>query len=112
MTSCLSHTAAMACLLASTAAYASNCESIRAQIEQKFRASGVPDPVVRVVDAAASEPGRNVGTCDLGTKKIIYTPGRTIQSGNAKTPKPSVDDALLTECRDGTTQIGGSCKKK
>lgn len=45
MTGCLPHTAAIACLLVSTVACASNCESIRTQIEQKLRGSGVPNPV-------------------------------------------------------------------
>lgn len=112
MTGCLPHTAAIACLLVSTAACASNCESIRTQIEQKLRGSGVPNPVVTVVDAATSRPGRNVGSCDLGTKRIIYTPDRTSQPANSTAARPKRDDDLLTECKDGTTQIGGSCKTK
>ena len=112
MTSCAPYFAVLACLMAATGAYASNCESIRSQIEQKVRASGVANPTVTIVDAAASAAGRAVGSCDMGAKKIMYAQGSAGQPGNVTSSRPKRDEALLTECKDGTVQIGGSCKKK
>jgi hypothetical protein len=98
--------AAAALALAGTAAAASTCESIRAQIDAKIRASGVLSFSLATVDADAKANGKVVGSCDLGTKKIVYLPGST----SARPVNPG-KDAILTECRDGTVSVGGDCRK-
>ncbi len=50
-----------------------NCEAIRDQIEARVRGSGVQRFSLAVVDAAASAPGRVVGSCARGSRKILYT---------------------------------------
>ncbi len=93
-----------ALLLASAPAAAVDCDTLRTQIEQKFRAGGVREPVLRIVDAAASAPGRVVGSCERGARKIVHDSGRATPA--AARPR---DDELLTECKDGRVQRGGHC---
>jgi Protein of unknown function (DUF1161) len=114
--------------LACSASFASNCDELRAQIEGKIKAAGVASFTVTVVDHAASAAGKVVGTCERGAKKIMYlhspasgaaTPTATHHAASpaaqpvAKTrpPAKAAGDAILTECKDGSTSIGGSCKK-
>lgn len=108
-------TIVLASLLAAGNAQAnSNCDSIRDQIDAKVRAAGVSRFTLAIVDAASSAPGRNVGSCDRGSRKILY-----VQEGKADvpaatapaprpTPKPG---AVLTECKDGSVSVGGDCRK-
>ncbi len=89
--------------LTAPAGAAETCEAIQARIDAKIRASGVQAFTLRTVDAAAKIEGKVVGSCDLGTKKIVYA-----QGGPA--PRPG-KDAILTECKDGTVSLGGDCRK-
>jgi Protein of unknown function (DUF1161) len=115
-------------LLASTASYADNCEEIRGQIDAKIKASGVANYSVLVVDSAVSAGGKVVGSCAQGAKKIMYTqlatastatdkpavmqPATAIQPViKAKLPAQTAPDKILTECKDGSTSVGGNCKK-
>jgi hypothetical protein len=95
-------------LLMSSASHANNCEAIRAQIDAKIRASGVGSFSLSTVDADTKVTGKVVGTCDLGTRKIVY-----IQGGTAASAPPAAKpaDRMLTECRDGSVSIGGDCRK-
>jgi Protein of unknown function (DUF1161) len=111
---------ATALALACSASYASNCDALRAQIEGKIKAAGVASFTVTVVDSAASTAGKVVGSCDRGAKKIMYqqspasgnaTPTAAQPVTKAKPPAKAPSDAMLTECKDGSTSIGGSCKK-
>jgi Protein of unknown function (DUF1161) len=107
--------------LACTASYADNCDSLRAQIEGKIKAAGVASFSVAVADSAANVPGKVVGTCAKGAKKIMYTqqsaaPSSTMPAPAAAASKPPLPaknpaDAILTECKDGSVSVGGSCKK-
>ncbi|QTN21604.1 DUF1161 domain-containing protein [Rhizobacter sp. AJA081-3] len=90
--------------LAAPAGAADTCEAIQARIDAKIRASGVQSFTLRTVDAAAKVEGKVVGSCDLGTKKIVYA-----QGGAAARPGK---DAILTECKDGTVSLGGDCRKQ
>lgn len=83
------------------------CDELKAQVEAKIRASGVMRFSVSVVDVAASAPGRVVGQCERGTRKLVYR-----QDPAAEAPAPARrqrDADILTECKDGTVTRGGNC---
>jgi len=95
-------------LLAGAASRAnSNCDTIRAQIEAKVRASGVTDFSLQVVAADAKIAGKVVGSCDLGTRRIVYAAGT---SGAGPASAAGGDARILTECKDGTVTYG-DCRK-
>lgn len=102
-----------ACALAGNASAqdSSNCEAIRAQIESKIAASGVIGFSVTVVDANATSNGQVVGSCALGTRKIVYARQSAAGTDNAAPPVPSHGSAIVTECKDGTSSVGGDCRK-
>lgn len=85
---------------------AGNCDTIRAQVEAKVRASGVTNFTLQVVDAQAKVAGKVVGSCDLGSRKIVYSQG---PAATASPDKPR-DERILTECRDGSVTYG-DCKR-
>jgi hypothetical protein len=58
--------------LSATAFAADNCEEIKGQIEAKIKSVGVPLYKLQIVDASAEVGGKVVGTCNAGTKKIVY----------------------------------------
>ena len=119
---------AFAALLLTTSlnAAAATCESIRAEIESKIRASGVVRFTLATVAADAKVAGKVVGSCELGTRKIVYAPAElaappaagAAASRTGTGPQPSGqpaasrDDAIVTECKDGTVSLGGDCKKQ
>ena len=105
-------------LVASATSFANNCEAIRAQIEAKVRASGVTTFTLTTVEANAQASGRMVGTCDLGTKKILYAPASSAASAASASAPPTIRPAtkpaqqsILTECKDGSVSLGGDCKR-
>lgn len=96
-------------LLSSSASHANNnCDAIRAQIEAKVRSSGVTEFSLSIVEAQARVSGKVVGSCDLGTKQIIYNQGSPAAPAQ---PKPKASERILTECKDGSVSVGGDCKK-
>lgn len=103
-----------ACALAGNAKAATgdNCEALRAQIESKIAASGVVGFSVTVVDANATPGGQVVGSCALGTRQIVYVRPSSASTANAATPAPAPPrgSAVITECKDGSAPIGGTCK--
>ncbi|WP_232540359.1 DUF1161 domain-containing protein [Azohydromonas aeria] len=105
-------------LPACMAARASNCEPIQAEIEAKFRAGGVERFTLSTVDAEAEVPGRVVGRCDQGRRKIVYLPG-TDAPGAATAPAAPRATApaprrreVITECRDGSIVVNGECPRQ
>ncbi|MDM0047256.1 DUF1161 domain-containing protein [Variovorax dokdonensis] len=92
-------------------AQADSCESIRAQIESKIAASGVTQFTVTVVDADdTSAKGQTVGTCGLGTRRIVYDrQTEAVGTTGAAAPAPRAASPILTECRDGSTPVNGVC---
>ena len=112
-------------LLASTA-QANNCDAIRADIDARVRANGMGNHSLSVVDRATVAPGRVVGSCDQGSKKILMIqPGLpTAAAGPAPafaasqsthsrhdSRRSSASDDILTECRDGSIVTGPDCSK-
>lgn len=96
---------------AGTAHAAEDCEALRTRIESKIAAAGVAHFTVTVVDANASANGQVVGTCELGSRKVVYLKDAGPGAGSAMPPSPTPDEPMLTECKDGTVSVGGDCKK-
>lgn len=99
-------------------ARAGNCEDIRAGIDARIKTSGVANYTLTVVDTAADAPGKVVGSCDRGSKKIVYS--KESSAGEARTTPPAPipakpsspnSSAILTECKDGSVSVGGDCRK-
>ena len=97
-------------LLATSTSAADNCEAIRAQIESRINAGGVASFTLTTVDAAASGAGRLVGSCALGTKKILYVAAAPAPGASAAAKPGKAGGDMLTECKDGSMSVGGNCK--
>lgn len=105
--------------VAGSAYAAEDCEALRTRIEQKIAASGVARFTVTVVDANASADGQVVGSCELGTKKVVYlkdagaalAPASAPASAPTPAPAQGTDEPMLTECKDGTVTMG-DCRKQ
>jgi hypothetical protein len=51
------------------------CEELKGEIDSKIRKNGVDKFTLEIVDANAQADGKVVGTCDGGSKKIVYKRG-------------------------------------
>lgn len=100
--------AALLCL-ASTPAWANNCDGIAAGIDARMRAGGLHAFVLQVVDAAASSAGRVVGSCDRGSKKIVQV---AAAASGVAAPPVRRDDGIVTECKDGRVITGTDCRRR
>ena len=49
-----------------------DCGELKGEIEAKIKKNGVEKFALDVVDADKEAEGKVVGTCDGGTKKIVY----------------------------------------
>jgi len=68
----------IACLLALAATPAlarKSCEELKAEIEAKLKAKGVKAWTIEIAGKDEQKEGRVVGTCDGGTKKLVYRRG-------------------------------------
>jgi hypothetical protein len=52
-----------------------DCGELKSEIEAKIKKNGVDKFSLDVVDADKSAEGKVVGTCEGGTKKIVYKRG-------------------------------------
>ncbi len=52
-----------------------DCEELKGEIEAKIKKNGVDKFSLDVVEADKQSDGKVVGTCDGGTKKIVYKRG-------------------------------------
>jgi hypothetical protein len=52
-----------------------DCAELKGEIEAKIKKNGVEKFSLDIVDADAQADGKVVGTCDGGTKKIVYKRG-------------------------------------
>ncbi len=79
---------AMAAVLAvpacSYAQGAKACEELKTEIAAKLDAKGVKNYTLDIVAKDADAPGKAVGTCEGGTKKIMYSRG---EAATAKAEK-------------------------
>lgn len=103
---------AAAALYAALPSFAASCTELQAEVEAKIRNGGVSQFTITIVDANAADAGKVVGTCEMGAKKLIYTlapSANTVAFAPPVAPTPKVE-AILTECRDGSVSMGGSCQ--
>ncbi len=62
--------------LASTAfAQGKPCEDLKAEIAAKIDAKGAANYSLDIVDKGTAPDGKVVGTCEKGTKEIVYKRG-------------------------------------
>ncbi len=111
----------MLCMLAGPAGAAGTCDVVRTLIDSKIKSSGVTEYSLTVVEADAKVAGKVVGTCDGDRRKIVYLRGAAPQIGaaasaaasapRAAAPRQGRDEAIITECKDGTVSRGGDCRK-
>jgi hypothetical protein len=70
---------ALAILLSATLcpAYAQkkSCDELKAEIEAKIKAKGVKGYSLDIVAGADAKDAKVIGSCDGGTKKIVYKRG-------------------------------------
>jgi len=52
-----------------------DCDELKAEIDAKITNNGVKAFTTTIVDKDAEVDGKVVGTCDGGTKKIVYKRG-------------------------------------
>jgi hypothetical protein len=52
-----------------------DCNELKGEIEAKIKNNGVAVFTLDIVDKDAQAEGKVVGTCDGGTKKIVYKRG-------------------------------------
>ena len=52
-----------------------DCTELKGEIEAKIKKNGVEKFSLDIVEADAQAEGKVVGTCDGGTKKIVYKRG-------------------------------------
>lgn len=94
-------------------ARASNCEEIQAGIAERVRAGGIERFTLSTVDMEADAPGRAVGRCDQGRKKILLVQEAGAAGAQGTAPRrapPPRRQETITECKDGTVVVGGgSC---
>lgn len=49
-----------------------SCEELKAEIAEKLDAKGVAGYSLEIVDKGTADGGKIVGTCEKGTKEIVY----------------------------------------
>jgi Protein of unknown function (DUF1161) len=104
--------AAFAALLQALPSFAVSCEDLRAEVESKIRNTGVAQFRVSIVEANASAPGRIVGTCDHGSRRLLYTQAKVLADPIATPARPAKKvEPILTECKDGSVSMNSDCKK-
>lgn len=95
---------ALAIALMPSAGLANNCEAISKQIEARIKAAGAAGWTLTTVPVDTQVPGKVVGQCDLGRRKIVY------QTGTSAATK--AEPPILTECKDGSVSLGGDCPRR
>ncbi len=65
--------AAILALLSASAWAAKPCEELKSEIDAKLQAKGVKSYTLEVVAADAVKDQKVVGSCEAGSKKIVYS---------------------------------------
>ncbi|MFJ3470790.1 DUF1161 domain-containing protein [Pseudomonas sp. NPDC090203] len=58
-----------------TMAAGKSCDDVKAEIDAKIKAKGVSSYTLEAVDKGSAAGGKVVGTCDGGSKEIVYKRG-------------------------------------
>jgi hypothetical protein len=108
---------AAACCTAPCLAAGKDCEQLLAEVARRYEAGGIAAPDLQLLPGSAATNGKVVGSCELGTRKLVYGGAKGTPPSPASSParaaKPAGTGApVLTECKDGTVSMGGSCKGK
>ncbi|MGA3345289.1 MAG: DUF1161 domain-containing protein [Terracidiphilus sp.] len=81
-------------LFASAVAYAEGpkpCEELKSEIAKKLEANGAKAYTLEIVAKGKDAEGKVVGSCEAGTKKIVYSKASVPPKASAPTenkPKP------------------------
>ncbi len=67
--------AAVLLMIATPALAMKSCEELKSEIDAKLQAKGVKTYSLEIVPNDKVKDGKVVGSCDGGTKKIIYKRG-------------------------------------
>jgi hypothetical protein len=51
------------------------CEELKAEIAAKLDAKGISNYTLEIVDKGATAGGKVVGTCEKGSRQIVYKQG-------------------------------------
>ena len=62
------------------------CEELKSEIAQKLDAKNVKSYTLEIVEKDKDAEGKVVGTCEGGTKKIVYRRGSAAPQTPAKEP--------------------------
>jgi len=62
------------------------CEELKTEIAAKLDAKGVKSYTLEIVAKDKDAEGKVVGTCEGGTKKIVYSKGEAAAKSPAKEP--------------------------
>jgi hypothetical protein len=62
------------------------CEELKTEIAAKLDAKGVKNYTLDIVGKDADAPGKAVGTCEGGAKKIMYSKGEAPMKSEKKEP--------------------------
>lgn len=65
------------------------CDTLKAAINGKIRDNGVREYWIEVVEASAEHPGKVVGSCEGGTRKIVYIKGLKARGVASATARPT-----------------------
>jgi len=64
-----------------------SCEDLKAEIAKKLDAKGVVGYTLDAVDKGKEGDGKVVGSCDGGTKSLVYTRGAAAEAKPAEAKK-------------------------
>ncbi len=62
----------LCCMAGSALAAAKPCEELKAEIDAKIKANGATSYTLEIVEKGAGGDKKVVGTCEAGTKEIVY----------------------------------------
>src|ERR1700694_1181453 len=73
-----------------------DCGELKGEIEAKIKKNGVDKFTLDIVDADKQADGKVVGTCDGGTKKIVYKRGgRPSRVGSSQASAAACSAAMI-----------------
>ncbi|TDV59875.1 DUF1161 domain-containing protein [Pseudomonas sp. LP_7_YM] len=58
-----------------TMAAGKSCDDVKAEIDAKIKANGASSYTLEAVDKGSAADGKVVGTCEGGTKELVYKRG-------------------------------------